>query len=415
MSDKKIISLFTGAGGLDLGLEAAGFQTAVALEKDSAAVATLRHNVVSGVIDWPIIDQDIHLVSTDKLLKKGSLKKGEAALLVGGPPCQPFSKSGYWKNGDSLRLNDPRADTLTAYLRVLDEARPFGYILENVEGLSYRGKSEGVEFLRRAIESLGYSFKMLILNAADFGVPQIRKRVLIVGNQDRDEVATPAPTHTDPNDPSLFSHEQTWMTAWDALHDIDEDDRDPTLQASGRWAELLPTIPEGENYLWHAAHPKRSDRDWSGYSLFGWRRRYWSFLLKLSKELPSWTITAQPGSAIGPFHWKNRRLSMRELARLQTFPDEYEVIGGRTAYQRQIGNAVPSALGEFVGRYLRAHLFGEAGEDRKPLSLLPWKATRGRRPEPVVEDLPEAYLPLVADHDPHPGTGLGPGAVSRRG
>jgi DNA (cytosine-5)-methyltransferase 1 len=415
MSDKKIISLFTGAGGLDLGLEAAGFQTAVALEKDNAAVATLRHNLKSEVIDWSIIDQDIHLVPTDRLLKEGSLKRGGAALLVGGPPCQPFSKSGYWKNGDSLRLNDPRADTLAAYLRVLDEARPFGYVLENVEGLSYRGKSEGVELLRGVIEKLGYSFNMLTLNAADFGVPQIRKRVLIVGNQDGDEVAAPMPTHADPNAPEIFAPGETWMTAWDALHDIDEDDRDPTLQVSGRWAELLPTIPEGENYLWHAAHPTRDDRDWSGYSLFGWRRRYWSFLLKLSKSLPSWTITAQPGSAIGPFHWKNRRLSMRELARLQTFPDEYEVLGGRTAYQRQIGNAVPSALGEFVGRYLRAHLFGEAGEDKKPLSLLPPRAPRKPRPEPVIEKLPAAYRPLVAEYDPHPGTGRGPGAVSRRG
>lgn len=415
MSNPKIISLFTGAGGLDLGLEAAGFHTAVALEMDAAAVRTMRHNAKLGAIAWAVVEADIHDVSTSDLLAAGDLKRGEAALLVGGPPCQPFSKSGYWKNGDSLRLDDPRADTLAAYLRVLDEARPHGYVLENVEGLSYRGKSEGVDLLQGVIEKLGYSFNMLTLNAADFGVPQIRKRVIIVGNLDGDTVPEPTPTHSEPNAPDTLTPSQRWRTAWDALHDIGEDDDDPSLQVSGKWARLLPTIPEGENYLWHSDHPDREDRHWSGHSLFGWRTRYWSFLLKLSKAMPSWTITAQPGSAIGPFHWRNRRLSMRELARIQTFPDWYEVIGGRTAYQRQLGNAVPSALGEFVGNFVREHLFGEAGATGSPLTLIPKRVAPVPPAEPIADELPAQYRALVHSYDAHPGTGLGPGAQARTG
>ena len=410
---RKIVSLFTGAGGLDLGLEAAGFTTSVALEMDAAAVRTIRHNVAEGRIDWSVIEADIHHVETAQMLAAGDLRRGEAALLVGGPPCQPFSKSGYWKNGDSLRLDDPRADTLAAYLRVLDEARPHAFVLENVEGLSYRGKSEGVDLLRSVIERLGYSFNMLTLNAADFGVPQIRKRVLIVGNLDGAEVPQPAPTHSNPDEDDLFSAPERWRTAWDALHDIEEDDDDPSLQVSGKWAGLLPTIPEGENYLWHAAHPSRDDRDWSGHSLFGWRTRYWSFLLKLAKGMPSWTITAQPGSAIGPFHWNSRRLSMRELARIQTFPDWYEVTGGRTAYQRQIGNAVPSALGEYIGLYVREHLLGESDTAAPALTLVPERAPETPKPEPVPSSLPPQYRELVDDYEAHPGTGLGPGAQAR--
>ena len=108
-------------------------------------------------------------------------------------------------------------------------------------------------------------------------------------------------------------------TTWDALADI-EPNPGEDLALRGKWGDLLASIPEGNNYLWH------TDRG-GGKPLFGWRRRYWSFLLKLAKSRPSWTIQAQPGPAIGPFHWANRRLSMRELCRLQTFPDDVFIVG----------------------------------------------------------------------------------------
>src|SRR6185312_12245754 len=112
-------------------------------------------------------------------------------------------------------------------------------------------------------------------------------------------------------------------------------------QLRGKWADLLPSIPPGMNYLWH------TDRG-GGEPLFGWRRRYWSFLLKLAPDQPSWTIQAQPGPATGPFHWDNRRLTGREMARLQTFPDDIQITGSLADAQRQIGNAVPSLLAEVL-------------------------------------------------------------------
>jgi len=146
--------------------------------------------------------------------------------------------------------------------------------------------------------------------------------------------------------------------------------------------------------------------------LFGWRRRFWNFLLKLAKDQPSWTITAQPGPATGPFHWKNRRLSARELCRLQTMPDDYQVLGSLSAVQRQIGNAVPSALAEMIALHIRRRLLGDpsAGEIRP--TLVPSK--RGDRPPPEpVRRVPQTYRSLVGEHAAHPGTGKGHRAVRR--
>lgn len=409
MSNPTVISLFTGAGGLDLGLEAAGFDTRVAVEFDADACKTLRHNR-----EWPVIERDIHEVKTAEILKTADLQVGDADLLVGGPPCQPFSKSGYWARGDARRLDDPRASTLEAYLRVLKEAQPKVFLLENVAGLAYQRKAEGLELLERTVASINadvgtdYSFSYQVLNAADFGAPQERERLFVVGARDGGLFEFPKETHGPTSDGRSGAkllemiRPEPRRTAWDAIGDLENDD-DPTLRMTGKWAGLLPSIPEGHNYLHH------TDRG-AGLPLFGWRRRYWSFLLKLAKSMPSWTITAQPGSAIGPFHWKNRRLSMRELCRLQTFPDDIHVVGSRSTYQRQIGNAVPSVLAEAIGRQIATVTLGRSLRSAATLS----PPVRGKilMPEPT-EPVPDRYLRLVGNHAPHPGTGEGYGALAR--
>jgi DNA (cytosine-5)-methyltransferase 1 len=404
-----IISLYSGAGGLDLGLEAAGFNTAVAVEFDAVACETLRANR-----DWPVIQADIHSdeASTPQLLSAANLREGDASLLVGGPPCQPFSKSGFWANGEARRLSDPRASTLVEYLRVLRDAKPQAFLLENVPGLAFSGKSEGLEFLQRSIESINresgtrYSFQYAVINAADYGVPQLRQRVFVVGHREGKEFAFPPATHRALRDDNeLFGAPlPAYLTAWDAIGDLEEDD-DPTLRVSGKWADLLPTIPEGQNYLFH------TDRG-EGRPLFGWRRRYWSFLLKLAKTLPSWTLAAQPGPAIGPFHWRNRRLSSRELCRLQTFPRDYHVVGNRTEIQRQLGNAVASAVAEKLGLAMRAQFFGDPKAADLELTLLPRPRRPIPRPEPTTRVLAK-YRPFEGIHSAHPGTGFGYGALRR--
>lgn len=406
MSQPSVISLFTGAGGLDLGLEAAGFETRVAVEFDATCARTLRRNR-----PWNVIEGDVHGVTNERLLSAAGLKEGEAKLLAGGPPCQPFSKSGYWASGDSKRLNDPRASTLDAYLRILEAAKPDAFLLENVSGLAYRGKSEGLDHLQRSIDAinrrnhLSYGLEVLRVNAAHFGVPQIRERVFIIGSREGKTFGSLMPTHGDSSESDLITpFLQKPLTTWDAIGDLEDDDS-PDLILKGKWADLLPSIPEGFNYLYHTERGE-------GLPLFGWRRRFWNFLLKLSRDLPSWTLTAQPGPATGPFHWKNRHLSARELARLQTFPDGYEILGNRTSAQKQVGNAVPSALAEMIGYQLRARFLGEPEFTSVPLKLLPTpgKQRRGRE---AVKPVPMKYLGLQGEHEAHPGTGLGYAAQKR--
>lgn len=410
MKKARVISLFSGAGGLDYGLEAAGFETAVALELDHACCETLRANR-----QWPVIERDVFDVPTDELLATAGLRVGEADLLVGGPPCQPFSKSGYWRRGDALRLEDPRANTLSAYLRILREALPRAFLLENVEGLAYSGKDEGLKLLLDSVARINretasnYRPELAVLNAAEYGVPQLRERVFLIASRDGMPFVFPHATHADLEAPGsvrdMFATGdlQPFRTAWDAIGDV-KPDADEDLAVRGKWARLLPSIPEGQNYLWH------TDR-MGGLPLFGWRRRYWSFLLKLAKNRPSWTIQAQPGPAVGPFHWDNRRLSMRELCRIQTFPDNVVIQGGRSSIQKQVGNAVPSLLAEVLGREIRRQLLGHRVSRTEPKLLPP-------RRLPVAPERPPARVPaefrrLIGDHDAHPGTGKGFGALAR--
>lgn len=406
------VSLFTGAGGMDLGFESAGFETKAAVEMYDQAVTTLKYNR-----DWLVFDRSIHEVTSKDLKKESGLKEGELTLLHGGPPCQPFSKSGYWAGGDSKRLSDPRATTLEAYLRVLRDLKPQIFVLENVSGIAYSKKDEGLKLLKETIDSINldcgtsYSFKMKILNAANYGVPQERERAFIIGERSGKEFEFPKPTHQILKRPPSHTVKDIGhnnflletdlpiaVNCWEAIGEFEMND-DPELRLTGKWAELIPSIPEGCNYLYH------TDRG-DGLPLFGWRRRYWNFLLKLSKHYPSWTIQAQPGSAVGPFHWRNRWLSRIELARIQTFPDSYVIQGTRRHAHHQLGNAVPSALAEILGHEIRKQFLGHSYSEIGPRKLVQNKnpVTPKAHPHLSVKD---KYLKLLNTDTAHPGTGQG--------
>jgi DNA (cytosine-5)-methyltransferase 1 len=362
-STPKIISLFSGMGGLDYGFESAGYNTLAAVEVDRDACSTLRTNRP----DWAVMERPIEHVTTSELVSAAGSK--DIDLVVGGPPCQPFSKSSYWR-GDTLRLDDPRAATLQQFLRVVEEVLPRVLVLENVPGLAYAKKDEALQLLLRGVQAINarhgtnYDPCVGVLDAAQYGVPQVRSRLFMVAERNGRRLNFPAPVYGPGRLP--------FRTAWDAIGDV-VPGAGEKLAAGGKWAALLPSIPEGENYLWHTSRK-------GGLPLFEWRSRYWSFLLKLAKHLPSWTIQAQPGPATGPFHWTNRRLSERELCRLQTIPDDVVVVGGRVAVQRQIGNAVPSLLSEVVAREIRTQLL-----DLRPLSPSPLLLPPDRSPAPLPE------------------------------
>jgi DNA (cytosine-5)-methyltransferase 1 len=353
VSELSAISLFSGAGGLDLGVERAGYRVLAAVEYDTDAAATLRANFPHS----EVLERDIRTIETRELLKAAGLRVGEADLLIGGPPCTPFSKSGNWLEYKRTG-KDTNADLLDHYLRILSEAKPRSFLLENVFGLAYR--NHNAFWLKRLLSmfrELGYQVDHRVLLAADYGVPQRRQRLFILGSKD----ATPdfpTPTHSGPHetrrgwDESLVPH----VTSKQAIGDLARQRSltEPEEVVTGTFAHLLPEVPPGENYLYFTAkrgHPE---------PLFEWRSRYWNFLLKLDPNQPSPTIQAQPGPWVGPFHWQSRRLRLAEIKRLQTFPDDYEIVGSRRSAQIQIGNAVPPLLAERLAEPLAASARGQA-------------------------------------------------------
>lgn len=389
----KVLSLFTGAGGLDIGLEEAGFEVAGSVEIDHDARKTLNLNSPH----WPQSEKgDIHLYDPNQLLKSFSIKRGELALLSGGPPCQPFSKASYWAQGDSKRLLDPRSRTLQAYLDIVEAALPEVILLENVKGIGFRGKDEGLRLLEQGINkinstySTSYNVQFIHINAVDYGVPQSRERIFLIAHREGKGFIMPEPTHGVGKCP--------FSTAWDAIGEYNELYSND-LALRGKWKDLLPSIPEGKNYLWHTARG-------GGKPLFGWRTRYWSFLLKLAKCQPSWTIQAYPGPAIGPFHWNNRMLSVAELAALQTFPKNYQFHGSYISARAQIGNAVPCAIGEMLGLEIIRQFYGK--DVRHFLNFIPSHQVVIPAPE-NVRPIHKKYKDLIGDYDDHPGPGLGPG------
>lgn len=408
----KALSLFTGAGGLDIGLERAGFEIVGCVEADHDCQRTLRTNRPA----WRLLEPgDIHQHRPSDILAALGLAQGEATLLAGGPPCQPFSKSGQWRNGAARRMADPRARTLHAYLQVVEAALPYAMLLENVKGITatrshVTQRYEALDVLRSSLRSINrrhgtsYEPMALVVDAADYGVPQHRERVFLFAARDGSGLTRPDASHGPvaraANGRAAVGQ---YATTWDAIGDLDDPDFDPALLPVGAWADLLPSIPEGANYLHHTNRG-------GGEPLFGWRTRYWSFLLKLAKSRPSWTLQAQAGPATGPFHWRSRRLATQEVARLQSFPDDWLIEGTMTSARRQLGNAVPPPVGELLGLAMRRQLFGQRPRHKPSLTPRPHHDCP---PEEPARPVPARFLALRGDHEDHPGPGRGPGALRR--
>lgn len=333
----RALSLFAGAGGLDLGAHAAGFEVAAANEYDDNAADALEKNFPAITVDRrSILD-----VPTDDLLDQADAKPGELDLLIGGPPCTPFSKSGFWLDWKRDGL-DPDASLLQSYTRVLAEAKPKTFVLENVYALTFNNRASRPHFVRLLdeIDQAGYDAVHGVLNAADYGVPQRRPRLFVLGIRRGTRLPLPelpAPTHTgtwERRATGAVDDGLPHVTTGQVLEGLSTEPEE-TETVRGRYGHLLPDVPPGDNYLFFTGkrgHPE---------PLFEWRSRYWSFLLKLSPDEPSPTIQAQPGPNVGPFHWENRRLRVPELKRLFTFPDDYAFVGRRGAIQAQLGNSVP--------------------------------------------------------------------------
>lgn len=356
MSPMSALSLFAGCGGLDHGAHQAGFKIRYANEIDvkAATIAERASDLYShglpkeGVDTRDVLDV---LADPDKVLEISALDRGEADLLIGGPPCTPFSKSGFWLEWKREGL-DPDATLLQAYTALLDHTAPRAFVMENVYALTFNNKASRPHlerFLAEASDAAagwgGYTLGRAVLNAADFGAPQARPRLFVVGIRKDQGVdpTLPEPTHYGTWERSSTGNSSglPHVTAGEALAGL-VTEPEPGEEVRGRWGHLLPEVPEGENYLHFTKEKGHPD------PVFEWRSRYWSFLLKLSRTKPSPTIQAQPGPNVGPFHWDNRRLRSAELKRLFGYPDDYPMPEKRADFQRMLGNSVPPPLARAV-------------------------------------------------------------------
>ena len=380
------LSAFSGVGGLDLGLERAGFTILGAIESDATARYSLSINRPRLRYLQP---HDINEVASTLLPRDLGLQEGELALVAAGPPCQPFSKAAQWSATGARGLEDARAASLDALLALVERMLPHALLIENVPGFAVGNRSAMpalAEHFARINRQAGarYTLSCRVLNAADFGVPQRRRRAIVVALRNGSDFAWPALTH----------HGRP-VRAWDALHDVCI--QTPPVP-SGRFAGLLPSIPEGQNYQYFTERGK-------GPSIFGYRRRYWSFLLKLAKAKPAWTLPASPGPATGPFHWDSRPLAPEEILRLQTFPSSWRLDGTPRGQVRQAGNATPPLLAEVLGRSIASQCFGGVFRGEPTLAIPHCKRVPPAEPPRPV---PAEYMELVGVHDPHPGPGAGP-------
>ena len=355
---------------------------------------------------WRVIEGDINDVSSAEMLKKGRPETGRGGHPDRRAACQPFSKSSYWVSGDALRLDDPRADTLTGYLRVLRDTRPRAFLLENVPGSPTRARTRGFgtcstgsrRSTRRPAPTITCHGKSStppltgFPRSASACSDRLARRAQV--RLSRGHARSTARKGF--RAPSLTGRRGTPSATC-------RSPRTSFLKIGGKWGDLLPSIPEGPEYLWH------TDRR-GGKPLFGWRTRYWSFLLKLSKRLPSWTIQAQPGSAMGPFHWNNRRLTVQgdvppsdvsRWAEARVRPDGHASDAWqRRAFARRGG----------AGREIRRQLLNAPTSG--PLRLLPPRRKRSSSTGQGNQRSEEIPCPC-REHEAHPGTGKGRQALRR--
>ncbi|SET56139.1 DNA cytosine methyltransferase [Lacrimispora sphenoides] len=342
MKDKhtiRTLSLFSGAGGLDIGFHKAGYDIVGCVEIEKQYCDTLIANRNMKRYFNPnakIYCQDIRQFDANEFVNMG------IECVIGGPPCQPFSAAGR-RAGGVPGMQDERGMLFESYCNVLRILKPKVFVFENVYGLKGANNGEAWNEIVASFSEIGYIIEAEILDAADYGVPQHRERLILVGRLDGD-YSFPEPT----NGPDSSSGKQL-VSIFDAIKDL-KDEASGSEDLGGMYGHLLPLIPEGLNYSFFTKE--------MGYPepYFAWRSKFHDFLYKADRNKPSRTLKAQPGKFTGPFHWDNRHFSIHELKRIQSFPDDYELTGTNTQVIAQIGNSVPPKLAEVIAVSVREQL-----------------------------------------------------------
>lgn len=350
MDELRFASLFSGAGGLDIGFEQAGWACSYASDIDSISVGTILENRNLGsryFADAFVEAADIRDTRGREILAKAGLRKGDLHALVGGPPCQSWSSAGHQRGFD-----DPRGKLFQDYVRVATELDTRWLVFENVRGLlTARGTNgepgSALDTIRHALLQAGFQTEVNLLNAADFGVAQRRVRLFMIGFRRGDRPSYPEATHS--RDADLFSGEvRSWVSLQECLSAISPVRPDEIFRPSPKLAEQLVDIPNGSGLK--SPGKKESTRP-GGH----WGYKQGAFISDLA--LPARTVTASAQQDwIRDSHLGLRRLCPRECAAIQSFPSDWCFSGNTAAQYRQIGNAVPVTLAKLVATALEEHV-----------------------------------------------------------
>jgi DNA (cytosine-5)-methyltransferase 1 len=377
--DYTVISLFSGAGGFDIGLEQAGFRTIACIENDPSCRATLRHNRPSWLLfEEPIKIKagqmterqagDIRAIEVEELLALAGTEKGKVALVVGGAPCQPFSNIGK-KHGQEDQTN---GDLFLEFVRMVKGIEPKAFIFENVAGITQNKHSNVLQYMFDQFKGSGYGLSYALLNAANYGVPQRRERFILIGIKNAEQPAFPLPTHIKDEKTWLnFTSElnalpaftpKPWTTVKQAFEKLP---RDYTARKDYAVMGVSPIVKTRMGYIEQGKNFKALPMElrpdcWKtgkhqGNDTFG----------RLVAGLPAVTIrTAAYNCAKGMYihPYEDRGLNTIEMAILQDFPLDWEfktfgrdrvtlVSGGK-----QIGNAVPPGLAKALGLAIRKQI-----------------------------------------------------------
>lgn len=353
MDNRNVISLFSGAMGLDIGLAKAGLNIVIGQDFDKSCVETMqanRHEVLCG---------DIRDIEAADLLNETKMKVGEPFLICGGPPCQPFSTA-----GKRLGINDPRGSLFMDFIRMIDYIRPRFFVMENVKGIissplkhvptAERDKNDPEQQLGTVLDVILNEFKKLnyktaygVLDAVNYGVPQFRERFVLIGSRDHEDIFLPVPTHF-----AVHQNEKyKWQSLGSAIRDIEND---PGLfeTFSQERLKYLKLVPEGGNWR-NLPEDMIEDAMGGAYRSGGGKV---GFYRRLSYSEPCPTLVTSPvQKATMMCHpTKDRPLSIKEYARIQQFPDDWIFTGTVASQYRQIGNAVPVGLAEQIGKAIIA-------------------------------------------------------------
>lgn len=380
----RTLSLFSGAGGLDIGFSDVGFDIVESVEIEEKFCRTLELNTGAGK-HFP----DSKVTCTD--IRCYSVKHPQRIdFIIGGPPCQTFSAAGRRANGVS-GTSDARGVLFREYVRLLSELSPAGFLFENVYGIIGAQNGEAWKEILQAFSAAGYRLFYRVVDAADYGVPQHRERLIIVGLKEG-SFRFPRPTHgPDSLDGNPFYNAET------AIEGAVSTEPPESNRLGGKFAELLEGIPPGLNYSFYTekmGHPN---------PIFTWRSKFSDFLYKADPNAPVRTIKASGGAFTGPLHWDNRFFTCEEYKRLQTFPDDYAIFGNKQLAVKQIGNSVPPQLARMMAIAIRSQVFGTKFPFE--LSLLDdgEKLTFRKRKRDLTEDYrkkAEAAIKALGQRDP---------------